>query len=171
MRWKLLIGVLVAVVVTGVATVALRSRTDAGVQRVHDLVDWDPSCMVVIDEDSGPRGWERAEAHASIRCEHLGPIVHYARYDDDEALRRDVLEHPPSAATCIAGREVVVDYLDPGQFAALCRDLHGDRIDAVSALPEPASDGTVGGIERAAALSERRAAAAQAAALQRYFRG
>ncbi len=48
---------------------------------------------------------------------------------------QDVLEHPPSAATCIACREVVVDYLDPGQFAALCRDLRGDLVDAVSALP------------------------------------
>src|SRR6188508_1857202 len=79
MRWTLLMGMLVlVVVVAGVATVTVRARPDDRVQLVHDLVDWDDSCAAVeIDEDGGPRGWERATTHASIRCEHLGPIVHY----------------------------------------------------------------------------------------------
>jgi len=169
-RWKLLIGVLVLIVAgAGVVTVALR-RTDDRVQLVHDLVDWDDSCAAVeIDEDGGPHGWARATTHASIRCEHLGPIVHYARYESDQALRADVLGHPPSTPTCIAGREVLVDYLDPGQFERLCRDLHGDRIDAVSDLPEPSWDGTVGGMDRSVAVEEKRDTAAQARALRDYL--
>src|SRR5687768_1781625 len=95
-RWKLLAGVAGAIVVAGIVTLALRARTDDGAQRVHDLIAWDPSCAaVVIDEDSGPRGWDRATAHAAIRCEHLGPLVLYARYDSDEDLRADVLGRPP----------------------------------------------------------------------------
>jgi hypothetical protein len=165
--------VLVAVVIAAATVVMVRALSDSGdsgVERVKDAIAWPDSCADVVTSDTTGRGdWLHATKTASVRCEHLGPLVLYARFASDEDLRRDLLADPPSAPTCIVGHEVVIDYLDPGQFPALCRELGGDRIDAVSRLPETPGDGTIEGEERAAEVDERRGAAAQRRALRRYL--
>ena len=90
--------------------------------------------------------------------------MNYARFANVADLRRDLLDKPPPEPVCIAGDEVVTDDLDPGQFPPLCRKLGGDRIDAVSRLPEiePPTD-------RSLAAEDRRDSAAQARALRRYW--
>jgi hypothetical protein len=122
-----------------------------------------------VTRDTGD--WSHAIESASITCEHLGPMVLYARFASGADLRNDLLRDPPSAPICIAGREVLVDYLDPGQFRSLCGTLGGERIDAVSKLPDIPSDGTISGIDRAADAEIRRDAAAQRRALRRYWSG
>ena len=170
------VGVLAAVGVATATVVMVLVRSDSGdpgdsrVERVKDAIAWPDSCADVVTSDmTGRRNWPHATKAASVECEHLGPLVLYARFASEEDLRRDLLGDPPSAPTCIVGREVLIDYLDPGQFPPLCRALGGDRIDAVSRLRETRGDGTIEGEERAAEVDERRGAAAQRRALRRYW--
>jgi hypothetical protein len=162
---------LAGLAIAGAIVLALQSRADSSTERIKHAIAWPQSCAdVVISDTTGDRDeWPHAAMTASITCEHLGPFVLYARYDRRADLRTDLLRHPPGAATCIAGHEVVIDGLDPGQFAPLCRRLGGDRVDAVSKLPEIWSDNTIEGIERAVRATERRNAAAQKRALRRYW--
>jgi hypothetical protein len=71
---------------------------------------------------------------------------------------------------CLTEHEVLGDLLDPGQFARLCRQFHGVRVDAVSALPAilPAGS-TYADDDRAVEATERRDRAAQARALRRHW--
>lgn len=166
-RSWLLAGLFAAIAVAAVAIVALRARLDPGVERVKDAIAWPSGCAEVAIHDQ--THWPHAIASASITCEYLGPMVLYARFASDAELRNDLLSDPPPAPTCIAGHEVMVDYLERGQFPALCRKFGGDRIDAVSMLPDLPWDGTVGGLDRQVEAGERRDAAAQRRALRRYW--
>ena len=161
---------MVALALAGGAVFVLRARQDGGVERVKAAIAWPSGCVEVATHDAtGKRPWPRADKFVSITCEHLGPMVLYARFADGSQLKHELLREPPSAPVCIAGREVLVDYLDPPQFPELCRRLRGDRIDAVSALADLPWDGTVGGIDRQVDAEERRDTAAQARALRRYW--
>ena len=71
-------------------------------------------------------------------------------------MRADLLKRTPSSATCIAGNEVVLDYLDEGQFERLCGDLGGDDVDGVSRLPEFPGGVTIDEIERYGDIREKR---------------
>jgi hypothetical protein len=167
---RIALGVAAVVAIAGVAVLVPHARPDAGVERAKAAIAWPSGCVDVATHDAtGKRPWPRAVKFASITCEHLGPMVLYARFADVSVLRKELLRGPPSAPVCIVAREVLVDYLDPPQFARLCRRLGGDRIDAVSALPELAWDGTLGGLNRQVDAEERRDAAAQRRALRRYW--
>jgi hypothetical protein len=63
---------------------------------------------------------------------------------------------------------VVVDGLDPGQFAPLCRRLGGDDVDGVSGLPQPGGV-TIAEIDRQVAAADRRDTAAERAALRAHW--
>jgi hypothetical protein len=112
-------------------------KPQSGAERVKAMIAWDPSCddVVVTDKDWT---WPSAAEHATVTCEMAGPLVEYARFDSAAELRRDLLAQPPSSAVCIAGLEVTLDYLEPGQFEQLCRELKGRRIDATRGIPQPA---------------------------------
>jgi hypothetical protein len=163
-------AVMVALALAGGAVFVLRARQDGGVARVKAAIAWPSDCVEVATHDAtGKRPWPHADKFVSITCEHLGPMVLYARFADRSQLKHELLRAPPSAPVCIAAREVVVDYLDPPQFPELCRRLRGDRIDAVSTLADLPWDGTLGGIDRQVDAEERRDTAAQARALRRYW--
>jgi len=158
------------VLVAAVAVIAVTARADSRLTSIRDSIEWDDSCASVRTSDNGDKsGWSHATKTAVIACEHLGPLVLYARFDNEAELREDLLRRPPSQPTCVAGREVLVDHLDPGQFVALCRRLRGDHIDALSKLPDIPWDGTVGDLDATVDVGERRDAAAQGRALRRYF--
>ena len=159
-----------ALAIAGGAGFVLLADEDDGVERVKAEIAWPSDCVEVATHDStGERPWPHADKFVSITCEHLGPMVLYARFADVSQLKQELLREPPSAPVCIARREVVVDYLDRRQFPDLCRRLRGDRIDAVSALASLPWDGTVAGIDRQVDAEERRDTAAQARALRRYW--
>ena len=162
----------VAVVAMAVA-VLLDPWPRAGVDRVRDLIAWPDSCAAVTTRSPLKSGvgasWSHATETAGVTCEHLGPFVLYARFEDAGELRGDLLRHPPDAATCIAREDVVVDGLDEGQFGELCRALGGDLVDGVARLPRP-SGRTVAAIDASVATYQRRATAAQRRALRRYWR-
>jgi hypothetical protein len=167
-RSLMLLTVMVALAIG--AVFILRADEDAGVERVKAAIAWPSDCAEVATHDAtGERPWPRADKFVSITCEHLGPMVLYARFADVSQLKRELLREPPSAPVCIATREVLVDYLDRRQFPELCGRLRGDRIDAVSALANLPWDGTVGGIDRQVDAEQRRDTAAQARALRRYW--
>jgi hypothetical protein len=166
----MLSAAMVALAIAGGAVFVLRAREDGGVERVKAAIAWPSDCIDVATHDAtGKRPWPHAAKFASITCEHLGPMVLYARFADISQLKQELLREPPSAPVCIAAREVLVDYLDPPQFPGLCRRLGGDRIDAVSALADLPWDGTVGGIDRQVDAEERRDTAAQARALRHFW--
>ena len=58
------------------------------------MIAWDPSCADVVIHDDDD--WPAAEENANVECEHLGPIVEYARFDSEAELRRELLRNPPS---------------------------------------------------------------------------
>jgi hypothetical protein len=170
-------GAVLAVAALAVAVVAIAavlgpwSRSNG--ERIRDLVDWPDSCAEVevrspLESGEGA-AWSRATETAGVTCHKAGPFVRYARYERTAALRADLLQHPPGAATCIARDEVVVDGLDEGQFPALCRELAGDVVDGVADIPRPGGR-TIASIEASVARYERRATAAQRRALARYWR-
>jgi hypothetical protein len=171
-------GAILAVAALAVAAVAVAVVLDpgsrSGVDRIKDLVAWPDSCAAVDIDSPVTSGdgasWSRATEAARVTCEHLGPTVLYARFERARDLRADLLQHPPSAATCIAREEVVVDGLDEGQFPELCRALAGDLVDGVTGLPRP-SGRTIDAINASSARYHRRAIAAQRRALRGYWRG
>jgi hypothetical protein len=107
-----------------------------GASHVKSLIAWDPSCADVrIDGFSArTRPWPDTQETAAIECEYAGPDVIYARFPSVATLKRNMLRKPPASGVCLAGREVVVDYLDPGDFAPMCRKLHGYVVDGVSGV-------------------------------------
>jgi hypothetical protein len=111
----------------------------------------------------------RHQPNRAARADYLGPLLIYARFEDEADLRADLLREPPSAPICIAGTEVVLDYLEEGQFERLCRDLGGDNVDAISALPELPGGVTEAEMDRYGKLREQRNSAAQLQALRRYW--
>lgn len=171
MRACLLVAALAVAAVTIAVVVDPWPR--AGGDRVRDLVAWPDSCAAVKTESPAKGNvtvsWSHATETAGVTCEHLGPFVLYARFEDAAGLRGDLLRHPPDAATCIASEDVVVDGLDDGEFGELCRELGGDLVDGVSDLPRP-SGRTIAAIEASVATYQRRATAAQGRALRRYLR-
>jgi hypothetical protein len=163
-------GLLAAVAIAGVVLVlALRPAT--GAARVKGMIAWPGDCAdVATTHGTAKRWWPHAKETATIECEYLGPAVVYARFANRADLRRDLLRTPPASPVCIAGNEVVTDDLDPGQFPPLCRKLGGDRIDAVSKLPEIDPTAPTGAAtDRAVAAEDRRDTAAQARALRAYW--
>jgi hypothetical protein len=66
----------------------------------------------------------------------VAPVVASRRAAREVAdpLGPELLRRPPAGGVCVAGREVVVDYLDPGDFAPVCRKLHGYVIDGVTGV-------------------------------------
>lgn len=129
--------VVLFVLVAGAGFVAVwRPWCHPGARHVKSLISWDPSCADVRIDDAPnvARDWPRAEETASIECEYAGPAVLYARFKTVAVLEDDLLRRPPTSGVCVAGREVVVDYLDPGDFAPFCRKLHGYVVDGVNGV-------------------------------------
>lgn len=127
--FKLACALLAALVLVVVIALALRGTgEDQRVQLVLDtLVDAD-YCAGVVVPSSSP--WPRAEVDELVECGHAGPGpgVRYARFTSGPQLREDLLADPPAAQVCIARREVLVDFLDSGQFAPLCRRFSGEVV-------------------------------------------
>jgi hypothetical protein len=164
---------IVAVVVAGLfARGVLHVGPRTGVDRVRHLVRWPESCAA-IDTEPVTRTvrtwWPRAREAKTVTCEMLGPWVMYLRFANAGDERHDLLRHPPESATCLAGREVVIDGLDPGQFARVCREFGGTDVDAVSGLPETAGGVTMDEIDRSVRAEERRDARAELRALRAYW--
>jgi hypothetical protein len=80
-----------------------------GADRVKHLVDWSGGC-VSVDVNTSPRDWaalldfqkywRSADARASIQCMNAGPLVGYARFPTEQALRHDVAAAPPLYRIC-----------------------------------------------------------------------
>ena len=157
---------------TGVAvlvTLVLAGCGDEGADRVRGKVDLGCSAEVQRVEPA-LKSWRRAVDKANISCDDpMAPAVLYARFAKEDDARADLLAHPPGAATCIAGTEIVLDLLDEG-FAKLCDELDGKLVDAVSDIEMPDDPtGSIAGAERAAAEFNRRATRAQARALRAFY--
>jgi hypothetical protein len=169
MTQRRLVGcaIAVAVVVAAVAVVQLRPRH--GTSRIKHLLDW--SACVSIETHDAPGVWPHAEQHRRLVCQNLGPTVEYARFAGRAQLRTDLLAHPPDDAVCVYGdgKEVAVNGLEAHQFPRLCAKLGGRRVDGVVGLPELPSGNTAASIDRAITRQRRRDAAAERAALVRYF--
>lgn len=168
-------GAAVAVVLAGLVValvLALHSYPRHGADRVRHLIAWPRDCADVTTMHASPSraGWPHAGEVATIECEHLGPGVIYGRFPNRLALRRDLLLTPPAAPVCLAGLEVVVDYLESGQFAPVCHKLGGTKIDGIGrdANVEPTAP-TMDATNRAVDLSTRAASRDQRRALQLYW--
>lgn len=134
-----------------------------GADRIEHAVQWRGDCASISTTSPAlapeARRWRRATTTAAVSCEFLGPFVIWAQFADRAALRADVLDHPSAAPACIAGREIVLSYLDDqSRFAAMCRRIDGAVIDVVSPPPDILTD-----------LQEHRDRNAQLAALRRFF--
>jgi hypothetical protein len=180
MRRKNLLGAVAmasAILVTPAATVAivvaLHPWPRHGADQIRHLVKWPPDCAdVTANAVRGPDRWPHADQEMFIDCEMLGPWVRYARFRDRQALERDLLAASPASAVCIYGRgtEVAVNGLEAHQFPALCRKLHGDRIDGVSGLPDVLPGvATIRSTDRAVRRQRQRDTVAQHRAIARYF--
>jgi hypothetical protein len=166
-RWTLVTAATAVVVAGVIAYFALRPPV-SGAARVKDLVPWPRGCAGIATHDVS--SWAHATTDVAIECEYLGPGLRYARFPSRLDIRRDLLAQPPGGRVCVAGLEVLVDALDPGQFRPLCRRLHGDLVDGVSRLPAVfPDDSTLAAQDRAADAQGRRDTVAELAALRRYF--
>jgi hypothetical protein len=96
-----------------------------GADQIRHLVKWPACAAVTVKPAQAPVRWRHAEEHAIIDCEMLGPWVAYARFNDRQALRADLLAASPASAVCIygGGTEVAVNGLEAHQFPALCHQL------------------------------------------------
>lgn len=170
---RIVLATATVVVAALVVAAVLVPGPQSGVDRVRNLVAWPDSCAAVETRSPVQSGvassWSHATDTASVTCEHAGPFVQYARFEGAREMRGDLLRHPPSAAICIAGEEVVVDGFDEGPFPELCRSLGGDLVDGVADLPRPRGR-RIADIEASVSTYQRRATAAQARALRRYWR-
>lgn len=127
-----LLAALAVIVLAAEIALALRGTgEDERVQLVLDEVRSD-SCPPIVVDDGGPREvmWPHAAVNELIQCEHAGPGpgVRYARFSSGTQLREDLLAAPPRVSVCVAGREVLVDFLEGGRFAVLCRRFHGQVV-------------------------------------------
>jgi hypothetical protein len=124
-----LVAALAALVLVAEIALALRGTgEDERVQLVLDTwVDADYCIGVVVPSSAPDSSWPHAALDELVQCGHAGPGpgVRYARFASGAQLREDLLADPPAGQVCIAGREVLVDFLDGGQFAPLCRRFHG----------------------------------------------
>jgi hypothetical protein len=180
MRQKNLLGavamtsaILVTLAATAAIAVALHPWPRHGAEQIRHLVNWPPDCAdVTANPVRGPGRWPHADEEMFIDCEMLGPWVRYARFSDRQALERDLLAASPASAVCVygGGTEVAVNGLEAHQFPKLCRELHGDRIDGVSGLPDllPGA-ATIQSTDRAARRQRQRDTVAQQRAIARYF--
>jgi hypothetical protein len=135
-----------------------------GLDRVHHAVHWPESCAEVSTSGEITLNWSHATKRATIDCEYLGPFVAYARFRTQAELRTDLIHDAPWGATCIAGNEVVVDGLDPGQFDDVCRRLDGHLVDGVKGIPGPPDDS-----DAAIATNELRMKVSEQLALRDYW--
>ncbi len=169
-RW-IVGGVVVAVALSALWLFVLRPAP-SGIDRARSLVAWDGSCISVDTTREAKSAdlvaWPRAVERVTTFCQNAGPGLLYARFPDQPTLRADLLAAPPSLPLCVAGNEVLLDLLDPGQFAKLCRQLDGRLVDGTRGVPE-AEGTTLDEIDRSLARYERRAAAAQGRALRRLW--
>jgi hypothetical protein len=141
-----------------------------GVDQIRHLVNWPACASITVEPVRG--AWPHAEEDALIDCEMLGPWVRYARFKSPQALKTDLLAASPDSAVCIYGdrTEVAVNGLEAHQFPALCRALHGVRVDGVVGLPDIPGGVTGASNERAARRQSRRDTTAEHQALSDYFR-
>jgi hypothetical protein len=137
----LLSTALIAVLVTATVYV-VHPWPRHGVDQIRHLVDWPRDCESITATVPYGAPWRQAEQDIFIECQFMGPAVEYARFKDRRALKADLLAASPDRAVCIygGGTEVAVDELDPGQFAALCQQLHGDLIDGLARSPQISGD-------------------------------
>lgn len=158
-------GVLVA---CAAGVLLLRSVTRDRVDALSAKVHW-PACARIARSDRVR--WPAARESATVSCEFLGPYFVYARFDDAQALRRAVLQRPPSSGTCIAATEVVLDGLDGADFDTICSAIGGRKVDAVSGLRSlPCTDcDTMAGSDRAADREFARDTRVERRALVRFF--
>jgi hypothetical protein len=140
------------------------------VDQIRHLVNWPACASITVEPVRG--AWPHAEQDALIDCEMLGPWVRYARFKSPQALKTDLLAASPDSAVCIYGdrTEVAVNGLEAHQFPALCRALHGVRVDGVVGLPDIPGGVTGASNERAARRQSRRDTTAEHQALSDYFR-
>lgn len=131
-RFKVAYTLLAPLVLVVVIALALRGTgEDERVQLVLDtLVDADYCVGVVVPSSSPDASWPHAAVDELVECGHAGPGpgVRYARFTSGQQLRENLLADPPAAQVCIAGREVLVDFLDGEQFAPLCRRFSGEVV-------------------------------------------
>ncbi len=169
-RW-IVGGLVVAAVLAGLWLLVLRPAP-SGIDRARSLVAWDPTCISVETtrdaESADLVAWPQAVERATTFCHNAGPGLLYARFPDQAALRADLLKAPPSLPVCLTGTEVLLDLLDPGEFAALCRELEGRLVDGTAGVPE-AEGATMDEIDRSIEIERRRSAAAQGRALRRLW--
>jgi hypothetical protein len=117
----MLLAVIVALAIAGGAVFVLRADEDEGVERVRAAIAWPRDCVEVATHDAtGERPWPHADKFVSITCEHLGPMVLYARFADVSQLKQELLREPPSAPVCIATREVLVDRMANAHECGCC---------------------------------------------------
>jgi hypothetical protein len=149
-----------------IATIWTHPWPRHGLDRVHHAVDWPHGCEEISTLGEITLSWPHARQVATITCEFAGPGIAYARFASQADLREDLTNEPPWGATCISGREVVVDALDPGQFDDVCRRLHGHDIDGVAGIPAPPDDS-----EPAMATHDLRVRVSEGLALRDYWSG
>jgi len=75
-----------------------------------------------------PAGYPHAEVVAFVECGAAGPGVRYARFTSGLQMQDDLLADPPEASVCVTQHEVLVDFLEGGQFAPLCRRFDGQIV-------------------------------------------
>jgi hypothetical protein len=144
-----------------------------GVDRVRHLARWPPDCAQISTAPVERRRtlWPRATEAEAVTCEAAGPWLEYVRFRTAADARHDLLRSPPSSATCVAGREVVIDGLDGHQFPRVCRAFGGTDVDGVRGVPEGAGGVTMDAIDRSVRAYERRATRAELRALRAFYAG
>ena len=142
-----------------------------GVDRVRHLVRWPDSCADIATEPAAHlhRMWPRAREAETVTCEMAGPWIGYVRFGRAADVRHDLLSSPPSSATCVANREVLIDGLDGRQFAKVCRRFGGTDVDGVSGLPDIGGGVTMAEIERSGRAEDKRDTRAELRALRAYW--
>jgi hypothetical protein len=125
-RYKLAYGLLAALAVIVLAVeIALVVRGRDEDERVGMVLDEVGRQSCAVDEHAG---YPHAAVNAYIECGHTGPGVRYARFTSGLQLQDDLLADAPKASVCVAQREVLVDYLEGGEFAPLCRRFDGQVV-------------------------------------------
>jgi hypothetical protein len=164
--------VAVALVIAGLlGTGVVHVGPRRGIDRVRHLVHWPGDCADIATHQlpNLRAQWPRAREAESVVCEMAGPGVVYVRFAGAADVRHDLRRRPPDAATCLAGGENLIDALDPGQFAGVCRSFGGSDVNGVRGVPEPGGV-TEDELDRSVRLYERRAERAELRALQAFWR-
>lgn len=126
-RYKLAYALLAAFAVVILAveiTLALRGRDED--ERVGLVLDEVGRQSCAVAEDAA--GYPHAAVNAFIECGHAGPGVRYARFTSGLQMQDELLADPPEASVCVTQREVLVDFLEGGEFAPLCRRFDGQVV-------------------------------------------